>query len=125
MMFTHVWNKYLPIIRILFKRARMEDQVLDMNEIDFVKAAGGKKCSYKCNIHFQNGRVDNILTSPVAKDLSLLLLSDGGIMSMLGDQDVEIHMNKKFQLAIHMQRPQDTGEEAILAGDENDHVSAE
>ena len=38
-MYTHIWKKYLPIIRILLKKSITESQVLDLNRIDFERAS--------------------------------------------------------------------------------------
>ena len=34
-MYTQIWNKYLPIIRILLKRSTGSDQTLNLNATDF------------------------------------------------------------------------------------------
>lgn len=100
-MYTQVWNKYLPIIRILIKRAATAEQTLAMNATDFQRAGAGRKVSYKFSMRFSNGRLeDNISTSPVAKDLLTVLLQDDLIKSLFKQNTYQVEMNTKFQLGI-------------------------
>jgi hypothetical protein len=109
-MYTHVWNKYLPIIKILLKRSATGDQTLDMNRIDFERAASGRKGGYKFNIEFSHGRVDNMIkSSPIACDLAAVLLRDDSIKDLFRKNDYQVSLNTKFQLAIkHTSLPQPT-----------------
>ena len=100
-MYTQIWNKYLPIIRILLKRSHTSDQVLNLNVTDFERAGAARKSGYKFAIHFVNGRVDNIISaSPLAKDLAAVLLEDGMVRDLFSRNDYDITMNAKFHLAI-------------------------
>ncbi|MFL5740645.1 MAG: hypothetical protein ACJ75B_10540 [Flavisolibacter sp.] len=99
-MYTQVWDKYLPIIRILLKRSQASDQLLEMNLTDFEKAAVGRRDSYNFSIHFRNGRPDNPITSKVAKDLSEILLKDDTVKDLFTRNGYDFQMNKKFQLNI-------------------------
>ena len=51
-MYNHIWKKYLPIIKILLKKSISEDQILDLNRIDFERAGTGRKAGYKFKIEF-------------------------------------------------------------------------
>ncbi|MDQ3682149.1 MAG: hypothetical protein M3352_03635 [Bacteroidota bacterium] len=100
-MYTNVWNKYLPIIKILLKRAKNGDQVLDLNFSDFERAGIGRKSGYKFNIEFSKGRVDNVIINlPLASNLSSLLLQDTMVKELFMNNDYHISMNTKFQLSI-------------------------
>lgn len=100
-MYTNVWNKYLPVIRILIKKAVNSDQALDLNISDFERAGLARKSGYKFNIVFRNGRVDNvIIASPVASNLASLMLADPVIKEHFLQHDYTINMNAKFQLGI-------------------------
>ena len=112
-MYTHVWTKYLPIIRILAKRASTAEQTLDMNATDFNRAGAGRKVSYKFSIRFRNGRLeDNMNPSPVAKDLLVVLLQDDVIKDLFRQNRYQVDMNAKFQLLI-TQLPNETVAEAV------------
>ena len=100
-MYTQIWNKYLPVIRILLKRSISGNQGLSLNVSDFQRAGVGRKSGYKFSIQFVNGRVDNIIsTSALAKDLAALLLQDPVISGLFAQNDYHIDMDAKFHLEI-------------------------
>lgn len=98
-MYTNVWNKYLPIIRILLKKTAAADQTLDLNLPDFERAGIARKSGYKFNIVFSKGRVDNvIISSPLASNLAQVLLGDPVIKELFMKNDYHVGMNTKFQM---------------------------
>jgi len=112
-MYIQIWNKYLPIIKILLKRSMAADQLFDLNVSDFKKSGAARKAGYKFAIHFSKGRVDNVIsTSEMAKDLASVLLEDKFIKELFIQNDYHIAMNAKFQLTIKFvsQQPVETGE---------------
>ena len=101
MMYVHVWNKYLPIIKILMKKTPAGTQTLDLNRIDFERAGSGRKAGYKFTIELIKGRVSNIISgSALASDLAMVLLSDPASKDILANMDVAITLNTKFQLIL-------------------------
>ena len=101
MMYFHVWNKYLPIIKILMKKTPAGAQTLDLNRIDFEKAGSGRKAGYKFTIEFQKGKVSNIISgSALASDLAMVLLNDPASRAIVTNSDIAITLNTKFQLII-------------------------
>ena len=99
-MYTNVWNKYLPIIRILLKKCATADQTLDLNLPDFERAGIARKSGYKFNIVFSKGRVDNvIISSPLASNLAQVLLGDPIIKELFMKNDYHVGMNTKFQMS--------------------------
>lgn len=123
-MYTNVWNKYLPIIKILLKRAKNGDQVLDLNFSDFERAGIGRKAGYKFNIDFSKGKVHNVIINlPLASNLSSLLLQDPMVKDLFMNNDYSVSMNTKFQLGIKQIPPAETDmvqeeEHAELSGSE-------
>jgi hypothetical protein len=100
-MYTHIWLKYLPIIRILLKKSTAGDQNLDLNRIDFERAGVARKAGYKFTIEFKNGRVGNVIsTSPLAIDLAAVLLEDATIKNLFAVNNYEVSLNTRFQLSI-------------------------
>ena len=100
-MYTQVWTKYLPIIRILLKRSATEEQSLDMNRIDFERAGSGRKAGYKFTIEFRKGRVSNLISSsPLASNLAAVLLQDPVVKDLFQKIDYDISLNTRFQLHI-------------------------
>ena len=110
-MYTHIWQKYLPIIKILLKRSAVSEQTLDLNRIDFERAGSGRKAGYKFNIEFSKGRVTNVISgSPLASDLAAVIQQDGIMKTLLSDNDYQITLNTKFQLGIKNCTPQPIAE---------------
>lgn len=103
-MYTSIWNKYLPIIRILIKRSATADQTLELNLRDFERAGLIKKSGNKFEIFFSNGRADNILFSDLAKCLASTLVQDATIKDLFLRNDYHIAMSTKYQLSIRLTR---------------------
>lgn len=99
-MYKQLWQKYVPIVRLLMKRSDAEPQTLELNRLDF-DGAGVKKSNLKFTIEFQNGKVSNIIhDSRIAMDLSDLLLENEQVNDILSEQDVVISVNTKYQMTI-------------------------
>ncbi|HEY0680464.1 MAG TPA: hypothetical protein VGD17_19415 [Chitinophagaceae bacterium] len=100
-MYTQVWMKYLPVIKILLKRSLTSDQLLDLNRPDFERAGIARKSAHKFHIEFSNGRVNNVISaSALAKNLAGVLLEDKVVKETFTLNDYTISMNTKFQLSI-------------------------
>lgn len=100
-MYNHIWKKYLPIIKILLKKSNTEDQVLDLNRIDFERAGTGRKAGYKFTIEFTDGKVGNVISgSDLAVHLAQVILEDDAAKEILAENNYTISLNTKFQLAI-------------------------
>lgn len=113
-MYTHIWLKYLPIIKILMKRSAAGDQTLDLNRIDFERAGTGRKAGYKFTIELTNGRVSNVISnSPLAPDLATVILQDDAIKNLLAANNFQVSLNTRFQLSIKNTSPQPEGKDGI------------
>ena len=113
-MYTHIWLKYLPIIKILMKRAATGDQTLDLNSIDFERAGTGRKAGYKFTIELTNGRVANVISnSPLAPDLATVILQDDAIKTLLANNNFQVSLNIRFQLSIKNMSPQPEGKDGV------------
>jgi hypothetical protein len=113
-MYTHIWLKYLPIIKILMKRSATGDQTLDLNRIDFERAGTGRKAGYKFTIELTNGRVANVISnSPLAPDLATVILQDDAIKNLLSTNNFQVSLNTRFQLSIKNMSPQPEGKDGI------------
>lgn len=100
-MYNHIWKKYLPIIKILMKKSISEDQVLDLNRIDFERAGTGRKAGYKFKIEFADGKVSNVISgSTLAMHLAQVILEEDSTKQILAEHDFEVSLNTKFQLTI-------------------------
>lgn len=100
-MYTHIWLKYLPIIRILLKKSATEEQTLNLNRVDFEKAGSARKAGYKFVIELINGRVANVISgSPLAMDLAAVLLEDTVVKQLVTTNNYQVSLNTKFQVTI-------------------------
>ena len=108
-MYNHIWRKYLPIIKILLKKSKTEEQVLALNRVDFEKAGTGRKAGYKFTIEFTDGKVGNVISgSPLAMNLAEVILEDDSVKEVLQENHFEVSLNTKFQLSIkHLEQNED------------------
>jgi hypothetical protein len=112
-MYNHIWKKYLPIIKILMKKSASENQVLNLNRVDFERAGTGRKAGYKFTIEFIDGRVGNVISgSTLAMHLAAVIMEDDGAKQILKDNNYEISLNTKFQLSIKNVTTTDTNAHA-------------
>jgi hypothetical protein len=99
--FFHTWVKYIPIIRILLKRSLKEEQKLEMNSIDFIRAAGGRKVKFDFFISLLNGRFENLeLPTPLGRSLVDALHDDKVSSQFVKTNHLHFSMNKNFELVI-------------------------
>lgn len=105
-MYTNVWAKYLPIIRIVLKRSLAAEQILSLNAPDFQKAGLSRKSGYKFILKFRAGRIDNVIVDlPLASSLATTLLQDKVIRELFAENEFHISLNPKFELTIkHIQQ---------------------
>ncbi len=96
-----VWNKYLPIIRILLKKSATAEQVLDLNRIDFERAGGTRKSGYRFIVNFVNGRPDALFSgNDLVQTFISVLQTDETISNHLSKNDYTFTFTSKFQLQI-------------------------
>ena len=83
------------------KKAITEDQVLDLNRVDFERAGTGRKAGYKFTIELTEGKVGNVISgSELAMHLAQVILEDDAARQIMADNNYEISLNTKFQLSI-------------------------
>lgn len=111
-MYATVWQKFLPVIRIMIKKSIAADQVIKMNRYDFDRAGGGKKIAFSFTLVFTNGQVTNRYTSLIAKELVPLMMADKALMATLSGRKFELEMNPRCELSIrYIAEPVTTGAE--------------
>ena len=101
-MWTETWKKYLPVIAILLKRSARGEQILNLDEADFMRAAGGKKIKFNfSNLQLNNGRTEhNTNLTPMAREFIQSLVNDDVINKLAGNQSFEFEITSKFRLII-------------------------
>jgi hypothetical protein len=96
-----LWTKYLPALRILFKKALESKQQLQLYKHDFEISGDRDKSGYTFNLEVKNGRVvNNIIGTAVARDLYKVLKGDERIMSFLLQNDIKLSLIKSYMLTI-------------------------
>lgn len=100
-MVTNIWNKYLPVIKILLKRSKAGEQLLVINQSDFERVGLAKKAGNKFTLTFRSGKVENaVMPSPVAGELAFGLLHDESVKAILAEHDYRLTMDTKYKLHI-------------------------
>lgn len=107
-MYATLWEKYLPVIRILLKKSLKEDQVFLMNIPDFDRAGLKRKTALRFSLNLKNGRPANVIVDfPLASSLSSVLQNDAAIQSLLSSSEFHISLNTKYELSItHIPQPE-------------------
>jgi hypothetical protein len=100
-MYTSVWAKYLPAIRIVMKRARSGAQSLQLNAGDFERAGLKRKSGYPFEMGVQKGRLKNVIIDlPLAADFAQVLLADKSAQELFQDDGFDFVLNSKYELRI-------------------------
>jgi len=99
--FAGVWNRYLPAIRILIKKAVTAEQTITINQSDVEKAVGIKKSGYRFSINFINGRPDLMYSNnDIAQAFISALAEEEIIKEYLANNNYTFLFNSKYQLQI-------------------------
>lgn len=101
-MYTHVWSKYLPVIRILLKKAVSEEQKLSLNRTDFDKGTRTRKPSVSFNVEIINGRFSTISQTPHAKEFVATLLEDDLTKELLRQRHFKISLSSDLTLRMSL-----------------------
>jgi hypothetical protein len=111
-----VWNKYLPIIKILLKKSATAEQVLALNRIDFERAGGTRKSGYRFMVNFVNGRPDALFSgNDLVQTFISALQTDETISNLLLKNDYTFTFTSKYQLQIkNNSLPKQTEESSAL-----------
>ena len=99
--FTGVWNRYLPAIRILIKKAITQEQVITLNQSDIERAVGIKKSGYRFSINFIKDKPELMYSNnDIAQGFIAALAEDEIIKEHLRNNDYTFSFNSKYQLQI-------------------------
>lgn len=100
-MYANVWSKYLPIIRIVMKRAIAAEQILALNAPDFERAGMKRKSGYKFSFGLKEGKLKNVIIDlPLASSLATALLQDAAINKLIESNEFYISLSPKYELTI-------------------------
>ena len=100
-MYTNVWSKYLPIIRIVMKRSFTAEQILSLNAPDFERAGMKRKSGYKFAFVLKEGKLKNVIIDlPLASSLASVLLEDKAVKELIQKNEFYIALSPKYELTI-------------------------
>ena len=99
-MYKHVWNKFLPVIRILMKRSVSGVQKLALNRTDFEKVSRGRKAFPTFHIELEKGKLTTASPSVPAKELVATLLEDETCRSLLRQYNYKFSLKADLELVI-------------------------
>lgn len=99
-MYTHIWHKYLPVIKILLKKSAAAEQKLGLNRTDFEKGSRSGKPSCSFSIIIDNGRLSTPNPPASARELIALLQEDATTKILLKQNHYKISLNADLQLRI-------------------------
>ena len=118
-MYSSVWAKYLPVIRIVLKRSLSSEQMVALNITDFERAGLKRKSGYKFLVKLKEGKLNNVIVdSPVASSFVSSLLGDDAVKQVLADNEFHFTLNPKFQLTIKHIKKQKPEQSQTLAATE-------
>jgi hypothetical protein len=111
--YLSVWNKYLPIVRILLKKSAKAEQVLNLNRIDFERAGCTRKSGYRFMVNFVSGRPDALFSgNDLVQTFISVLQTDEVINNHLLKNDYTFTFTSKYQLQIKNNNPSKQTEES-------------
>lgn len=107
-MYTNVWSKYLPIIRIVMKRSLAAEQILALNAQDFERAGMKRKSGYKFSFGLKEGKLKNVIIDlPLASSLAAVLLEDKAVRELIDTNEFHFSLSPKYELTIrHIPQPE-------------------
>ena len=100
-MYRNVWSKYLPIIRIVMKRALVAEQILALNAPDFERAGMKRKSGYRFSFNLKGGKLQNVIVQlPLASSLAAVLLEDEAVCELTKNNEFHFSLNTKYEITI-------------------------
>lgn len=100
-MYTQLWKKYLPVIRLLLKKTADGEQKLQIYKHEFESTGARNKLGYVFNLELVNGKPINKSNNTAASsDLYGVLLSNDAVADWLKDQSIKISVGRSCELTL-------------------------
>lgn len=94
-----LWTKYLPAMRILLKKAMLEEQRLSFSKIELQAVDNRKNVNFSFDLEISNGKVESTLgISSMGKDLFNVLNGDLLVRNFMVDKKIMIQMTRSSLL---------------------------
>jgi len=104
-MYTNIWKKYLPVIRLLLKKALTEEQLLVMDRFDFEKVNKARKPLCAFSLEMNKGKLSPFSPPAAGKDLAEVLLGDSVTNALVRQNHYAISLSNNFKLQIRNAGP--------------------
>ncbi|RYZ20411.1 MAG: hypothetical protein EOO16_16770 [Chitinophagaceae bacterium] len=99
--YINIWQKYLPVIRIVMKRSVAADQVLKLNAQDFERLGLTRKAGYKFSLGISNGKLTNVIVDfPFAASLGQVLVEDETVRNLSQNCSFTLSLSARFELSV-------------------------
>jgi hypothetical protein len=100
-MYTQLWKKYLPVIRLLLKKTTDGPQKLQLYKHEFESTGARNKLGYIFSLELVNGKpINKSAATAVSNDLYRLLTDNEATSTWLKDQSIKINVAKSCELTI-------------------------
>lgn len=99
--YKNMWKKYLPIIKILMKKAVLKPQRFKIQRTELKSLGDREKAGYSFRLEVIKGKVtNNISGTAVARDLRDVLFSDASVYEIFKQNDFLFRLDSDFVLLI-------------------------
>lgn len=110
-MYTQLWKKYLPVIRLLLKKTTDGDQKLQLYKHEFEATGARNKLGYIFSLEMVNGKaVNKSNKTAVSHDLCLLISENEAIATWMKEQHIKISVNRACEMTFTTLAKQETSE---------------
>jgi hypothetical protein len=100
-MYTQLWKKYLPVIRLLLKKTVDGEQKLQIYKHEFESTGARNKLGYVFSLELVNGKpINKSAATAVASDLYGVLSSNEAVAEWLKDQKIKISVGRSCELVM-------------------------
>ena len=110
-MYTQLWKKYLPVIRLLLKKTSDGDQKLQLYKHEFEATGARNKLGYIFSLEMMNGKpVNKSNKTAVSHDLCVLISENEAIASWMREQHIKISVNRACEMSFSVIAKQEVAE---------------
>lgn len=100
-MYTQLWKKYLPVIRLLLKKTTDGDQKLQLYKHEFESTGARNKLGYIFALEMVNGKpVNKSNKTAVSNDLCILISENEAIATWMKEQHIKISVNRACEMTL-------------------------
>ena len=100
--FLALWTKYLPAIRILLKKAVVEEQKITLSKMELQSVDNRKNANFSFSIEISKGKIENSIgVPPMGKDLFSVLNGDQVVRNFMVDKTIKVQLSRASLLTFN------------------------